>query len=168
VIGALALACHKYVRQTHDLDLATCTEPFNGLPLVQKAIARAGFAADLRQPDAADPLGGVIEVTGKRIKPIEIVNFLNPWSRGAAGLAEEAIREAAGGQIGRSRLRVVSLPHLVALKLYAGGPRNRSDVIEVLERNQPLDLAPIRDVCRRHGLAESLEAIVGELGLETS
>jgi hypothetical protein len=146
-------------------DLATNTEPFSGLPAAQRAIESAGFTAEVRQPDAEDPLGGLIEVTAEGIRPIEVVNFFNPWSPRAAPLADEAIREALAGQIQASPLRVVSLPHLIALKLYAGGPRSRSDVVELLERNRPLDLPRIRDVCARHGLAEALDAILRELQL---
>jgi hypothetical protein len=165
VIGALALAVHKYVRQTVDLDLATSIEPFSALPAVQRALEQAGFTTDLRQPDADDPLGGVLEVTRKEIQPIEIVNFLNPLAPRAATLADEAIHAAIPGRIAGSSLRVVTLPHVIALKLYAGGPRSRNDVIELLERNQPLHPNEIRAVCARHGLTEPLEAILKELGL---
>jgi len=72
-----------------------------------------------------------------------------------------------GGLIEESRLRVVTLPHLVALKLYAGGPKSRNDVIELLERNQPLDLGRISQICTRHGVGDPLKAIIRELRFES-
>ena len=59
----------------------------------------------------------------------------------------------------------MTLPCLIALKLYGGGPKNRNDVIELLERNAPLDLSSIREVCARHGLGQELESILAALEL---
>jgi hypothetical protein len=42
---------------------------------------------------------------------------------------------------------------------------SENDVIELLERNQPLDLSRIREVCSRHGFAADLEKILQELKL---
>ena len=165
VIGAMALASHKYIRQTVDFDLATCSDPFVQLAAAKKALGSQGFDVDLRLPDADDPLGGVIEVTRPGIRTIEVVNFLNPLSRGAELLAEEAIRTASPAGPGTGSLRVVGLAHLIALKLYAGGPKSRSDIVELLERNAPLDIPSIRDTCARHGLEAPLKAILAELRL---
>src|SRR5579883_602911 len=47
---------------------------------------------------------------------------------------EHAMRNALGS------LSVVDLAHLVALKLYAGGPKGKLDVIELLSRNPEADV----------------------------
>ena len=47
-----------------------------------------------------------------------------------------------------STLRIVPLPHLVALKLYAGGAKSRADIVELLSRNPEVDTAAIRALCR--------------------
>ena len=166
VIGAMALAVRGYVRSTRDFDLATHTDPFGKLPQVRRALQEAGLQSELRTPDADDPLGGVLEVTGQGFKPIQIVNFLNPLAPRVTAVGREAIERAEAGLISQSRMRVVTLPHLVALKLYAGGAKSRNDVIEVLERNRPLDLGQVREVCARHGLGSDLEKIVAEIGLQ--
>jgi hypothetical protein len=59
-------------------------------------------------------------------------------------------------------LRIVPLPQLVALKLYAGGSKSRADIVELLRRNPDVDLAPIRQACRRYRL-RGLDAILREL-----
>ncbi len=168
VIGAIAAAVYGHVRATMDFDFATFVDPFRSLAAAARALRAAGFDVELREPDADDPLGGLLHVTGGSddFDPIEVVNFLNPVGRARSDLGEEAVRTArppdpAGGL----RLPVVGLAHLIALKLYAGGAKNKLDVIELLQRNAPLDLAPVRDVCGRHGLGPALEAIAGDLGL---
>jgi hypothetical protein len=60
---------------------------------------------------------------------------------------------------------VVTLPDLIALKLYAGGPKSRADVAELLQRNAPLDLAAIRAACESARLGAELDALLKELGM---
>lgn len=142
VIGAVALAAHGYVRFTEDLDLGVNTD-LGTLCKVAEMLRTAGFDVELREPDSQDPLGGVVDVRG----PFGLVRIVNYGDRFAAvidgGLAtaDTVIRPG-------SSLRIVPLPHLVALKLYAGGTKSRADIVELLARNPDADLAGIRDLCR--------------------
>lgn len=61
--------------------------------------------------------------------------------------------------------KVVDLAHLIALKLYAGGNKSKSDVIELLEHNTDADLDEIRAVCGRFGFDQALEQLLKELQL---
>lgn len=167
VIGAAAMAVHLYPRYTEDFDLAINTELFPKLRWVKEALQKEGFEAQLDAPDADDALGGVLRVTGDDFEPIEVVNFQNPWpgSRDCTVLAREALREATIPLNPGSPLHVVSLPYLIALKLYAGGLKSKADVAELLERNRDrLDMAELRDVCARHGLGPALESLLKEIG----
>lgn len=163
LIGAMACAVHGYSRATEDVDLAVYADPFLQLPAVVRALSDRGLAADFSRPDADDPLGGVITVTGADHDPIQIVNFCNPLS-GQDNPGWEALQGAQELQ-GRA-LRVVSLAHLIALKLYAGGAKSRLDVIELLERNATVELDWVRVCCRKFGLGDSLESLLVEIGLE--
>ncbi len=163
VIGAVALAAHGYPRATRDFDLATNVDPFPTFRRLEEVLRREGFEV----PDADDSLGGVLRVKGDNFERVEVVNFYNPWpgARDGTVLAREALREARMPLSPESPLRVVSLTHLIALKLYAGGGKSKGDVVELLERNREhLDLAGLRDVCNRHGLGPALEPLLQELG----
>jgi predicted nucleotidyltransferase len=163
LIGAAALAAHGYPRATEDIDLAVATDPFSVLEAARQRIsADLAVEATLALPDAADPLGGVLTVTGEDFDPIQVVNFVNPMGSGLNPGAE-AIRTAVSGIVEGTSLRVVDLPHLVALKLYAGGPKSMLDVIEVLDRNPDADREAIRAVCRRFSLARAWSAILRRL-----
>lgn len=61
-------------------------------------------------------------------------------------------------------LRVVTLPHLIALEIYSGRGRDRTDVIELLTRN-PDAIDATREVCSRFGFAGPLEALLRDAGL---
>ena len=142
VIGAVALAAHGYVRFTEDLDLGVNTD-LATLNQVADSLRTAGFEVELREPDGQDPLGGVVDVRGP-FGLVQIVNFGGRFPAvidGGLAAADTVIRSG-------SRLRIVPLPHLVALKLYAGGTKSRADIVELLARNPAADVAAIRDLCR--------------------
>ncbi len=159
VIGAVALAAHGYVRFTEDLDLGVNTD-LGTLNKVAEALRMAGFEVELREPDGQDPLGGVVDVRG----PFGLVQIVNYGGRfpavidGGIAAADTVIRPG-------SRLRIVPLPHLVALKLYAGGTKSRADILELLSRNPDADMAGLRDLCqswRLRGLDALIEEATGE------
>lgn len=63
-----------------------------------------------------------------------------------------------------SILRIIPIPQLVALKLYAGGWKSHSDIVELLRRNPEVDLDDLRETCRRYrlrGLDRILEDLQG-------
>lgn len=163
LIGATALAAHNYVRGTADIDLAIAIDPFRELRRLEDRLKREGFRTELNLPDAEDSLGGVLRVwaTAEDDDPVEVVNFHNPLSPSSnPGL--EAVQTAT--PIGASTsLRCATLPHLIALKLYAGGRRDQADVLELLRRNPGADRARIREVCARYGSEQVLEELIGEV-----
>jgi len=158
VIGAMALAVHGYPRDTVDLDLAVAVEP-SVLHEVARSLAARGFEVVVREPDAADPLGGVLDVSARGAELVQVVNFLNPPAGGFPLLVRSALAHAETLIEGRP-LRVVDVYHLIAFKLYAGGPKSHLDVAELLERNPQLDLARLRALCRRLRLARQVAGVL--------
>lgn len=159
LIGAAAMAVHGYARATEDIDLATHTDPFSVLREVESEARARGFSVELNLPDADDPLGGVLRVSGEDFSTIDVVNYLNPYRSGADALAREAIAKAAVPADGSCRLPVVDVPHLVALKLYAGGLKSAADVAELLQRNRGR-VEEVRAVCATFGLTQDLERVL--------
>jgi hypothetical protein len=162
LIGAVALAAHRYPRSTEDLDLAVGVEP-RRLGEVARDLRREGFTAELSEPDDLDPLGGVLRVTAEGIDRIEIVNFCNPPGGGFPALIEAALQEAVPYREG-TPLRVVTLPHLILFKLYAAGAKSKNDVLELLSRNPELDLNALRELCKRFRMDRRLAAWLRDLG----
>lgn len=146
VIGAAALAAHRYVRHTEDIDLAV-SMPVRDVARIADRLREAGFDAVYREPDGQDPLGGVIDVTG----PFGLIQIGNFGERFPA-VIETALATATLGVRAGSALRVIPLAHLIALKLYAGGMKSKADIVEVLRRNPGGDRDEIRTLCRRYRL----------------
>jgi hypothetical protein len=88
VIGAVALAAYHYVRQTDGLDLGVNAETPT-LRAVAESLRQLGYSAELREPDADDPLGGVIDVTGP-FGLVQIVSFAGRFPV----VIEDAVRAA--------------------------------------------------------------------------
>ena len=161
VIGAIALAFHGYARATQDVDIATHVDPRTVLRDVERSLTQQGYTTRLIFPDPYDPLGGVLTVTGDDFDAVQVVNFYNPWAF-SSNPGESSIHTAAACIPGYD-LPVVDVPHLVALKLYAGGPRNRSDVLELLERNRDIDRSEIRRVCEQFNLTADLDDMLRDV-----
>lgn len=155
VIGAVALAAHRYVRQTEDLDLGVNAN-VQKLRELTDSLRTAGYQAELHEPDADDPLGGVIDIEGS-FGLIQIISYADKFS----AVIEDALREARLTARRDSSLKLVPLPHLIALKLYAGGTKSKADIIELLVRNPELDLAGVRELCRSYRL-RGLEELINE------
>ena len=164
VIGAIALAVHGYPQATRDSVLATIAgDPSTTFRLVRNVLEAEGLAVDIEWPDDSDPLGGVMTVRREGFDPVQVVNFFNPSNPQRQSPGGEAVRDALESVFDGSSLRVVDLPHLVALKLYAGDRKSELDVLELLEHNPDADIERIRAVCRAFGLEERLDALVGHL-----
>lgn len=144
VIGAAALAGHRYVRLTNDLDLGgiLCLDQLRGLA---EALKQKGYSVELQEPDADDPLGGVLDITG-RFGQIQIVSFYDRFP----AVIEDALQQATLRVSDDSPLRIIPLPHLVVLKLYAGGLKSMADIVEVLSLNEDEDLDAIDALCERY------------------
>lgn len=146
VIGAVALAAHRYVRYTEDLDLGINAD-LNALRSISNALRRAGYSAELREPDADDPLGGVIDLRGP-FGSIQIVSFAGRFP----AAIDDALANASLVIRQGSSLRIAPITQLVALKLYAGGLKSKADIVELLTRNPEIDLHDIQAACDRYRL----------------
>lgn len=144
VIGAAALAGHHYVRFTNDLDLGgnLSLDHLCGLAV---ALTQRGYSVEVREPDADDPLGGVLDIAGS-FGQIQIISFHDRFP----AVIQDALQEATLRVTESSPLRIIPLPHLVVLKLYAGGLKSMSDIVEVLSLNKDADLDAIDALCERY------------------
>ncbi len=78
-----------------------------------------------------------------------IVNFLNPLCPGAGELMLDALSSVTG-----DLLQSIDLVHLIALKIYAGGPLSRADIEGLFRANPDLDLSRIRELCDTFGILD--------------
>lgn len=159
VIGAVALAAYHYVRQTEDIDLGVNAD-LSGLRALAASLTSAGYSVEFREPDAEDSLGGVIDVRGQ-FGLLQIISFAERFP----AVIEDALEASKLRVRQGSPLKIVPLPHLIALKLYAGGHKSQADIVELLERNPGLDLDAVRELCSKYRL-RGLEELIEEADLK--
>ena len=159
VIGAIALAVHRYVRFTEDVDLGVNADLGQMRRLVE-VLKSKGYSVELHEPDGDDPLAGVMDIKGS-FGLVQIVSFDNRFPAAIRdALAADEITLTAG-----SHLRVIPIPQLVALKLYAGGWKSIADVVEMLRRNPEVDLNQIGETCRKYRI-KGWGKVMEELSVE--
>ncbi|MFM9092440.1 MAG: hypothetical protein ACKOUK_11975 [Verrucomicrobiota bacterium] len=123
---------------------------------VLASLRAAGFAAELREPGADAPLPGVLDVHGE-FGLIQIISYAGRFP----AVIEDALRLSSLAVQPGSPLRIAPLPHLIALKLYAGGFKSKADIVELLVRNPEADLGAVRTTCARYRL-EGIEELITE------
>ena len=145
VIGAVALAGHGYIRMTRDIDLAgnLSIEQFNCLT---QRLEGTEHQCQLHLPNADDPLGGVLDISGS-YGLIQVISFHERFP----ALLESAIQDSKLPLRENSSLQLIPLEHLVVLKLYAGGLKSKADIIELLHCNPKADLNRISSMCTQYG-----------------
>lgn len=163
LIGAAALAVHRYTRGTEDLDLAINVDPSTQLVALQRVLASDGLQTELRLPDGDDPLGGVLVVRVLAENDevpaalVELVNFHNPAHVVPTPAARAIARAMA---LSGTSLRCVTIDDLVALKLYAGGLTDYADVVQLLARNPDADLDAVREAAAPFDRQRQLESLI--------
>jgi len=122
--GAGALAVHGIARSTYDIDLLT-TDPRTLHDVTWQALATAGVHVEIRRGDDDDPLRGVVRVTQDGERPVDVIVGRHAWQ--TAG-----VDAATPSQVLGVSVRVVDVPSLILLKLYAGGPQDLWDVEQLM------------------------------------
>jgi hypothetical protein len=124
VCGAGALAVHGVARSTYDIDLLT-TDARALHDATWRRLAGTEVRIEIRKGDDDDPLRGVVRVTQNDERPVDVIVGRHAW--------QTAIVDAArASQMLGAAVRVVDVPSLVLLKLYAGGPQDLWDIEQLL------------------------------------
>ena len=124
LIGGLALASHKVIRATQDIDLLADSEKADD---IDRELVALGYRCLHRSPDAGNYLRGD-----------ERVDFIYASRPAARGL----LRNAATIQTAFGEVRVVSTEGLIGLKLqgFVNNPRRTQDLdVPVATSRDPLE-----------------------------
>lgn len=124
LIGAAAMAVHGVSRATRDLDLLaterSCLDANRWAPLQP-----AGVGVEVIKGDWSDPLAGVVRFAAPGERPVDLVV-------GKPGWQAKALERAEPGIVSSVELPVLRASDLILVKLYAGGPQDAWDIIQLL------------------------------------
>jgi len=124
LIGASALAVHGVARSTLDVDLLVITPAVSRVEAWQK-LRDTGAVVEVRLGDFDDPLSAVVRIERDENYPVDVIVGKYAWQ---AEVIDRAVPCAFAGL----DLRVAQVADLVLLKLFAGGPADRLDIIRLL------------------------------------
>ena len=150
LIGGLALAAHRVVRATQDVDFLAAAEDAERIHAMLVAL---GYACVHRSDDAANYRRGD--------EGLDLLYARRPIARKLLADAEE--RDTPMG-----RLRVISVEGLIGFKLqgYVNNPRRTRDLDDIrnlLRANRgDLDMAEVRRYFELFGKADLLDALLTE------
>ena len=124
-VGGAALAVRGVARSTFDVDLL-CTESAVATEAFWVIVARDGPLVDVRTGDGDDPLRGLVRVSYREERPVDVVVGRGAWLHGVLERAEPF-------RFLDARVPVVRAADLVLLKLHAGGTQDLWDVRQLLD-----------------------------------
>jgi hypothetical protein len=161
VIGAMAVAYHGWVRASLDAD-AMLSLRGSALDIERLAdrIRSMGLQPEIRMGEPGDPLGFVLRVQdgdGNQADLIGGIRKLDP------GFWDRVIRQEWRGAL----FSFASAEDLIALKLFAGGPKDLEDAEGVIRvQAGRLDSALLRKLCKGFGAraAKACERLLAKAG----
>lgn len=148
-IGALAVAFHGIVRASLDADaLVTFRNSRCNLEQMAEVLRSRGWDVEVRQGEPGDPLGFVLRISDDKRQQVDLIG-------GIPRLDPEVFQRSIMSDLEGMRLRMVAPEDLIALKIYAGGPRDMEDAKGVLEvTGKSLDRDLLLRLCQRLGSEE--------------
>ena len=120
IIGGYAFGVHAEPRYTKDIDIWVESSKGNAKKVLACLREFGAPVSSLVERDFTEP--GFLLIFGKEPNRVDILNDLKALS------FKEAYKESLVIDIGRVKIRVISLDHLILLKQAANRPQDRLDV----------------------------------------
>lgn len=159
VIGAFAAAFHGVVRASLDADAIISLS--SGKPDIKdllQDLRRGGWNIRYRKGDSSDPVGAVINVEDRFGNRVDLLMNIQ-------GVTETVFSRALETEFMDVRIRMIGLEDFIAMKIFAGSPKDTSDIINVLQiSHDRVNRALLKELVRKYGktkLAE-LESLLKE------
>ncbi len=148
-IGALAVAYHGVVRASLDAGaLITLKVARLDLDALAAVLSEQGWTVDTRLGEEGDPLGFVLRISDGSGNQVDLVGGIRKL---APGFFNRAIEDEFDGM----KLRIASPEDLIALKVFAGGPKDLDDAVGVLDvQGSAINRDLVLRLCGHFGLEE--------------
>lgn len=149
-IGALAVAYHGWVRASLDADaLITLRDSGIDTAILTERLRNRGWKVELREGDAEDPLGFVFRIQDEAGNQVDLIG-------GIRGLDPAFFQRALETEFNGLHLHVASPEDLIALKVFAGGPKDLEDAAGILDvMGSSINQALLIKLCRKFGPEEA-------------
>lgn len=146
IIGAFAASFHGVVRASLDADaIISLRSSRADAKVLLDALHKAGVKSRYRTGEARDPIGGVITVEDRFHNRVDLVMKIR-------GMTEAVFARAIEVKFMGERIRVIGVEDFIAMKLFAGSPKDVSDVVGVLRVSYDrIDLTLLKELATPYG-----------------
>lgn len=161
IIGAFAASFYGVVRASMDADAVVSLTPGKSdVKALSEGLQEAGLKTAYRQGDSKDPIGAVLHAEDCFGNRVDLL-------MGIRGMSDAAFSRTVEAEFMRARIRVIGLEDFIAMKVFAGSPRDLGDVVGVLKvSSHRINLPLLTELARRYGkgTAHRLQSLLGREG----
>ena len=126
IIGAFAASFYGVVRGSADADAVISLSSGQANPgTLIEALHKAGLKSTRSQGELRDPIGTVIHISDQFENRVDLLI-------GIRGMSEEAFSRTIEAAFAQTRVRVIGVEDFIAMKLFAGSPKDMADAAGVL------------------------------------
>lgn len=148
IIGAFAASFYGVVRTSMDADAMISLQ--HSQANVKQLIGefrKAGLKTTCRKGDSQDPIGAVINVEDKFQNRVDLLMNIQ-------GMTEAVFSRSVEAQFMNARIHLIGIEDFIAMKIFAGSPKDLSDVAGVLAVSYDrINLPLLKDLAQKYGKA---------------
>jgi hypothetical protein len=149
IVGAMAVSFYGFVRSSLDADAVISIQfKDDKFSKLQDSLKKKGFQLDIRYGDLDDPIACVIDISDKFKNRVDLLI-------GLKGMKPSVFQRAKTASFMKVSIKIVSLEDLIAMKIFAGGPKDIQDVVGVLQVSEKYIKKPLlKRIVLQYGKAE--------------
>jgi len=145
IIGAFAASFYGMVRASLDADAVVSIHTSGEAIKLCEDLRTIGFIVDHRTGDHNDPIAAVINIQDRFHNRVDLLI-------GIHGMTQELFDRATKAQFMGFAIKIVGLEDFIALKIFAGSPKDIQDIIGVLNiSGQKIDLKLLENLTGLYG-----------------
>ena len=158
VIGGLAASFHGIVRSSLDADAIISARDEGQLDELIRGLQRKQLHVSHRKGDFDDPIDSVVVVTDEHFNKVDLLT-------GIRGLSPDFASRTVEASLFGQALLIVGLEDFIAMKVFAGAPRDIHDARAALQvSSENVDMALLLQLARQYGqeAGHALEGLLEE------
>jgi predicted nucleotidyltransferase len=163
VIGAMAVSFYGIVRSSMDADAVISLGTNDNLDRLVEALRDTGFKAEARKGTSDDPIRGIVHVTDKFDNRVDLLT-------GIKGMSDEVFSRLVKTSLLDHSLKMIGVEDLIAMKIFAGNPKDLDDVSGILSISaKRINVPLLKQLTKRYGTKEAklLEKFLTEYNLNS-
>lgn len=154
VVGAFAASFYGVVRASLDADAVISVSGYEEkLDQLSAFLKKDGFKIKIRRGDAHDPVLGVINIEDKFQNRVDLLT-------GIRGMKGDVFDKTKTATFMGTSIKIIGAEDFIAMKLFAGAPKDIQDVIGVLKISKDKINLPLAKQLSLHYGKKELEKLV--------